>query len=312
MDYKDYYQALGVSKTAGSDEIKKAYRKLAVKFHPDKNPGDKQAEEKFKEVSEAYEVLKDPEKRKKYDQLGKDWRHYQQTGGRPDDFDWSQFGGTGGGGQYTFQGDFSDLFGQGGFSDFFQNIFGGGFSGEPGGRRQAASFRGQDYQSAMEISFDDAYHGTSKIINLNGQKLRIKIKPGIEDNQTLKLKGKGSPGPGGGPAGDLYLKVHVAPSTKYTRKGDHLYADLFLDIYTAILGGKITFNTMKGNVNISIAKGTNAGKTLRVKGKGMPKYENQEQFGDLYLNVQLKLPENLSEKELELFKQLRDIYQSER
>ena len=308
MEYKDYYKIIGVSKSASADEIKKAYRKLAKKYHPDKNKGDKAAEDKFKEVTEAYEVLKDPEKRKKYDQLGSDWKKYEQSG-RAGGFDWTQYAGRPGGGGQTFHFEnMEDIFGSGGggFSDFFNTIFGGGFTGQQT-RRRARPSKGQDYRSKMNISLEDAYLGTTGILNVNGDKLRIKIQPGVKNEQTLRLKGKGGSGTGGGPSGDILIKVHVGKNASFERKGDDLHTELPVDLYTAVLGGKISLRTLQGSVNINITQGTPSDKVLRLKGKGMPIYGKTGQYGDLYVKLKIKTPTDLSKEELELFKKLQEI-----
>ncbi|PSR05570.1 MAG: molecular chaperone DnaJ [Bacteroidetes bacterium SW_11_45_7] len=318
MEYKDYYKILGVSRNASQDEIKKAYRKLAVKYHPDRNPDDKQAEEKFKDISEAYEVLSDPEKRKKYDKLGSRYKEYEQAG-QAGDFDfsqWANMGGAPGGGrtytQYTTQ-DFEDLFGGGGFSDFFETIFGaGGFGGSSfGGRRRSggAGFgggapKGQDLKAQMDIALREAYEGGTKQFEVNGQKLRITIKPGIKDGQELRLKGKGGPGPRGGQNGDLYLTINIKDGKEYTRKGADLYKRLPVDLYTAVLGGKTTVHTLKGDMKVNIQPGTQNGTKLRLKGAGMPLYGRTDQYGDLYLTIQVRIPEKLSQKEKEFFEEL--------
>lgn len=316
MDYKDYYKTLGVSKTASQEEIKKSYRKLAVKYHPDKHKGDKAAEEKFKEISEAYNVLGDPEKRKQYDQLGANWNQYQRAGGDPSGFDWSQYARQRGGGQrqYEFQGDFGDFFsgggGGGGFSDFFQNMFGGGFGQAQGGRQsRAAGFKGQDYQASLAISLEEAYSGTTRSFTVNGKQLRIKLKPGIENGQTLKLKGKGGPAPQGGQAGDLYLTIEVAEHPLFRREGKDLYTTVTVDLYSAILGGKITVPTLSGPVKLSLAPYTPNEKVLRLRGKGMPEYGQPAVQGDLYVTVKVELPQQLSAEEEELFRQLKDLKQ---
>lgn len=299
MEYRDYYKILGVDKSASQDEIKKAYRKLAVKYHPDKNPGDKEAEKRFQEINEANEVLSDPEKRKKYDAMGENWRHYQESGGRTGGFDWSQYASPGGG--FTFEGDASDFFGQEGFSDFFSSFFGGG----RGRTRGRASFKGQDYQVEMELTLEEAYHGTSRILQLNGQKIRIKIKPGISDGQVLSIKGKGGAGVNGGPAGDLLVTVHVLPHPLYIRQGDDLEQNITISLYTAVLGGTATAETLTGKVNFKVPAGIQPGKTLRLKGKGMPVYNEPGRYGDLLLRIDISVPMNLSEEEKELFRKLK-------
>ena len=330
MEYKDYYKILGVSKNASQEEIKKAYRKLAVKYHPDKNPDDKKAEERFKDIAEAYEVLKDPEKRKRYDELGANWKYYQQQGAGAEGFDWSKFGGRRGT-RVEFEGDLGDLFGGGGFSDFFNSFFGGFGTGNTGrsqfrsgpshggpshggpsyggpfGSSSGFGAKGQDLESQMSISLEEAYQGVTKILNVNGNQLRLTIKPGIRDGQTLRLKGKGGPGVNG-TAGDLYLKINVSSNATFERKGDDLYVDLPVDLYTAVLGGKANVKTLKGVVSVNIPKGTENGKTLRLKGLGMPNYENNHVFGDLYAKVSVQIPKNLSEEEINLFKQLKQLH----
>lgn len=308
MEYKDYYKVLGVAKTAAADEIKKAYRKLAVKYHPDKNPNNKSAEDKFKEINEAYEVLGDPEKRRKYDELGENWKYYEQ-GGRPaEGFDWSQYaGGSGGRGRTYTTGDFDE----GSFSDFFENIFGrGGFGGGAArGRTQAR--KGEDYRVEMEISLEEAYHGTTRQININGQTLEMKIRPGTHDGQVLRLRGKGGAGRNGGGNGDVYITVHVPKHPHYEVKGDDLYCEVPVDLYTAVLGGKALVRTLKGTIRIDIAKGTQNGKLLRLKGMGMPKFGKSSEHGDMYAKVHVQLPEKLTDKETELFTQLANLKRSD-
>lgn len=296
MDYKDYYKVLGVSKSAKPEEIKKAYRKLAVQYHPDKNPGDKKAEETFKEITEAYDVLGDVEKRKKYDELGENWNRYQQQGGPSEGFDWSQWQ-SGDGGSYSYS---SGDFGSGGFSDFFESIFGGGF----GRSRSSGPQSGRDYEAEINLSLEDAYQGTSTQLEANGEKLKLSIKPGVREGQVLRIRGKGGPGANGGERGDIYLKVHVATHPHFERRGDDLYCEAPVDLYTAVLGGKATIRTLKGSIKIDIPKETDNGKHLRIKGLGMPVHGKDNTFGDLYARVHIVLPKQLSEQELELFRQL--------
>ncbi|WKN42438.1 J domain-containing protein [Tunicatimonas pelagia] len=307
MEYKDYYKVLGVSKTASQEEIKKKYRKLAVKYHPDKNKGDKAKEEKFKEITEAYEVLKDPEKRKQYDELGANWKQYQQQGTNGG-YRGNPYAGRGGATQYD--GDFSDLFGDGGgFSDFFESFFGRGpgHTRDPRGRESGA-FKGADIQANVTITLEDAYEGGTRLINLNGNRLRLKLKPGIEDGQTLKIKGKGQPSIQGGPAGDLYLTVEVARHPYFKRKGHDLYSTQEVDMYTATLGGKVEIKTLKGStVSVTIPKGTDSGKVLRLKGLGMPVYQKKEQTGNLFVEVKIVTPKNLTKEEEELLKKLQKL-----
>ena len=300
MDYKDYYSVLGISKSATKAEIKKAYRNLAKKYHPDKTNGNSALEEKFKEISEAYEVLSHDENRKKYDELGANWKNQQQAGGSGG-FDYSQYyANTGGqGGHQSFEGD-PEM-----FSEFFNNIFGGGYS-RSGGRRQTAR-KGQNYMAEMDMTLEEAYHGGTRILNVNGKKLRIKTKQGTKDGQKIKLVGKGSPGLNGGPSGDLYITISIHPNPDFKRKGDNLYADLPLDLYTAVLGAKVEIPTLNGNVHMTIPKGTQGGKTLRLKGKGMPVYGSTSNFGDLYVKTSILVPTNLTDEEEKLFVKLKDL-----
>lgn len=304
MEYKDYYKILGVEKTASQADIKKAYRALAKKYHPDKNKGDKTAENKFKDISEAYEVLGDKDKRTQYDQLGANWRQFQH-GGRPGG---GQYQGYGGGG--FSQEDINEMFGGGaggGFSDFFQQFFGGGggFGQAAGGRTRA--HKGHDYQAEMEISLEEAYNGTSRLITTDKQQLRITTKPGVADGQTLRIKGKGGPAAAGGESGDLYIKVLIRPHPTFKRKGDDLYTDLNLDMYTAILGGETHVDTMSGKIKLKIPAGTQSGKSLRLRGKGMPHYGKPDQHGDLYVKINVVLPTDLSSEERSLLEKLRDL-----
>jgi len=314
LNFKDYYKSLEVSKTATTDEIKKSYRKLARKYHPDVNPGNKAAEEKFKEISEAYEVLSHAENRKKYDELGADFKKYEQAGhAGGGGFDWSKYAQQqqgGGGQQYQYQGG-EDAFGGGGFSDFFESIFGGsfggGFGGSSGSNRQRSQVsKGQDYSSEMEISLPEAYSGTSRIINVNGQQLRIKVKPGIVDGQVLKLAGKGGPGARGA-NGDLYITIRIAPDATYKRKGNDLHKDEHIDLFTALLGGEMHIHTLDGDIKMNIPAETQNGTVLRVKNKGFPIYDQPETFGNLYLKIKIDLPKNLSDKEKELVKELKEL-----
>ncbi|MEJ7828942.1 MAG: J domain-containing protein [Segetibacter sp.] len=299
MDFKDYYKILGVSKTATEDEIKKAYRKLAVTYHPDKNPNNKAVEEKFKEINEANEVISDPEKRKKYDELGEDWKHYQQSGGKQG-FDGFKHGNGGNHHQYSQGEQFNDQ----NFSDFFETIFGERFGGS---QSKQHSYKGQDYKAKLDISLEEAYSGTTRQLTLEVQKLEMKIKPGVKHGQVLRLKGKGSKGTNGGEDGDLYITVYVADHPHYKREGDDLYADIELDLYTAILGGQTLIKTLRNAVKMNITKETENGKMLRLKGMGMPKYGKENEYGDLYAAVNIIMPKNLSSKEVDLFRELSTI-----
>jgi curved DNA-binding protein len=309
MDFKDYYAILGVAKTASQDEIKKVYRKLALKYHPDKNPGNKESEEKFKQISEAYDVLGDPEKRKKFDEIGENWRNYQQRGNAREGFDWSKYAGSGAGGrrQYTYTN--QEGFDESDFSDFFESIFGGGGGGSRRGRSTRQQ-KGGDYEAEIEITLEDAYNGSSREFEVNGKKIRIKLKPGTKDGQRIRLKGYGAPGVGGGTNGDLYINISINPHPLFKRIEDDLHLDVNVDLYTMVLGGKIKIQTLKGMIRMDIPKETENGKVLRIKGMGMPKYDNEKIFGDLYAKVNVILPKHLSQKETELFQQLAKLHLS--
>ena len=314
MEYKDYYKTLGVAKTASASEIKKAYRQLAVKYHPDKTKDNKVAEEKFKEVTEAYEVLKDAEKRKKYDELGANWKMYEQqaANGRGRGAYGSPFGG--GRTQQEFSEEYSDLFGSGGFSDFFESFFGGaspGGAGRPYGQSTGYATKGQNHQASITIPLSHAYQGVTPVIKVGGKRIRIKLKPGIEDGQTLKIAGKGGESIQGGPAGDLFLTINIEPHPTITRKGDDLYTEVPVDVYTAMLGGKTTVETLTGAVAITIPAGTDNGKVLRLKGLGMPNYNHKDRSGNLYATVSLTTPKDLSEEEVTLIRKLQLLRQKE-
>jgi curved DNA-binding protein len=305
MEYKDYYKTLGVNKNASAEEIKKAFRKLAVKYHPDKNAGNKQAEEKFKEINEANEVLGDPEKRKKYDTLGENWKSYERTGANPNDFDWSQFTQRRGGSrQYEAETEFD--FGGSGFSDFFEQIFGRGF-GKSNRSNTGRTVRGADYRLDINITLEEAYSGTVRQFETDGEKLQIKLKPGMYAGQQLRIKGKGGRSGHNGQRGDILAFVHVTPHPHFLRKGDDIYCDIPVELYTAVLGGKAAIRTLKGLINVDIAKGSETGAVPRLKGLGMPKYDKPVMFGDLYAKVKIMMPKNLSAKEIELFKQLAEL-----
>ena len=309
MDYKDYYKVLGVEKTATPEQIKKAYRKLARQHHPDVNPNDKSAEQKFKELNEANEVLSDPEKRKKYDQFGADWQHYQQQpgggagrGGQPGGgFDWSQYtqgqGGQGGGGNPFGEGeDFSDFFGS-----LFGNTGGSSSGRRAGGARPGA---GPDYQAELEMSLEEAYHGGLRTITVNGKNLRLTIAPGVTDGQTIRLRDQGGPGRQGGPSGALLITLRIRPDARYARTGDDLTQDVPVSVYKALLGGEQTVETLSGPVKIKLKPETANGTRLRLRGKGFPVYKKDGEFGDLYLRLTLTLPQQLTDPEKELIQQL--------
>jgi curved DNA-binding protein len=303
MDYKDYYQLLGVKRDASSKEIKSAFRKLARQHHPDVNPGDKAAEEKFKSINEAYDVLSDPEKRKKYDALGADWERYQQAGGQPGGFDYSQWAAQAGAGQpggtrYASPDDIADMFGSDDvYSDFFSTLFGGARA-RPSGPR-----RGSDYEHPLPISFDEAFHGTTRTLQMDGRRIEAKIPAGVRTGSRVRLSGQGGPGTGGGPGGDLFLSIEVEPDSRFERRGDDLYSDVPVDFFTAALGGEVRVPTPDGAVSLKLPPRTPAGQTFRLRGKGMPQLNGQGR-GDLYARVKLVLPDNLTDYELEALRTL--------
>jgi curved DNA-binding protein len=301
MEFKDYYKILGVDKNATKDDIKKVFRRLAKKYHPDKNPGDKASEEKFKEVTEANEVLSDPEKRKKYDQLGFNWKQYQNAGPEANyGYKNYQPGNQGGGTAYS--GNFDELFGNvGGFSDFFESFFGG----RPGSSKQSHPRKGKDYEASLSISLEEAYHGTEKEFIVDGKKIRIKITPGIEQGKKLRLKQQGSDGVSGGEKGDLYITINIENHFRFERKGNDLYCNLDVDLYTAVLGGKKHLKTLDGKtINVNIPPETESGTSFRIKEMGMNHNANSALRGDLFVKINVKLPKHLSAKEIELFKEL--------
>ncbi len=305
MAYIDYYKILGVDKDASENDIKKAYRKLARKYHPDLNPGDKEAEKKFKEINEANEVLGNPENRKKYDKYGEHWQHadeiekqraqqkqYQEAfGAETGGFDFSGFGGFGGGGY-----DESD------YSDFFQSMFGGGFAGRTG--RRNIKFKGQDIQARLHLNLRDVYTTQKHTININGKKIRISIPAGVKDGQTIRIKGLGGAGINGGPNGDLYITFAIDNDPQFKRVGNDLYTRHEIDLYTAVLGGETMVETMDGKVKLKVKPGTQCGTKVRLKGKGFPLYKQEGKYGDLYVTFNVKIPTNLNNKQKDLFEQL--------
>ncbi len=291
MAFIDYYKILGIDKKATDKEIKKAYRKLARKYHPDVNPDDKIAEKKFKEINEANEVLGSAENRKKYHQYGKDWKHAdefekvkqrQQYSGDP------YQGGT----RYYSEED---------FSDFFSSMFGGGPARSRAGN---VRFRGQDFNAELQLNLKEVYHTHKRTLTVNGKNIRLTIPAGVKNGQVIKIKGYGGKGINGGPNGDLYIKFSITNHSKFKRDEDNLYATIDLDLYKALLGGEITINTFNGKVKLIVKPETKNAIKVKLKGKGFPVYKKEGQYGDLYITYQIKTPTNLSGKEKELFKEL--------
>jgi curved DNA-binding protein len=293
MIYKDYYKDLGVEKTATSAEIKKAYRTLANKYHPDKTRGDKAAEEKFKEINEANAVLSDPVKRKKYDQFGADWKHYEEAGAQPGGFDWSKYTRGGQTGRTSTR-ESNATFTDENVNDLFELLFGQG-SGQRRASRGVA-IKGEDLEAETTLSLEEAYHGATRLIQLNGQTIKVTIKPGVADQQTLRIAGKGGSGFNGGPNGDLYLAVRIAPHPEFYRKGNDLRRDLHVELYTAVLGGKTQIKTLKGTVTVNIPKGTPNGKEPILRELGMPAYAKKKEFGDLLAKMYVVLSDPLPKR----------------
>lgn len=302
MEYQDYYKILGVDRSASSKEIKRAYRKLAQKYHPDRNPGDKRVENHFKKVNEAYEVLSDPEKRRKYDQLGSAWQDWQRAGHAPGGFDWARWQAQPGGAHVEY-GSAEDLFGEDTiFSDFFERIFG------EMGRAQTSPFSRvsvgqQDIEHEVEVSLEEAFLGGKRLLHVDGRRLDVKIPPGVKTASRIRIAGEGG-GMRGGTRGDLYLRIKVRPHTVFKRKGDDLRCTVETDLYTAILGGEVNVPGLKGSLRLAVPPETQPGRVFRLRGQGMPKLKQPDQRGNLYVELRVKLLENLSEKEKALYREL--------
>jgi curved DNA-binding protein len=297
MEFIDYYKILGVSKNATDEEIKKAYRKLARKLHPDINPNDKEAHAKFQQLNEANAVLSDPEKRKKYDKYGKDWEHGEEY----EKYQQQQR-------QHNNQQQTSYDFGGDDYSDFFSSMFGGGGTGNQ--RRSSVKYRGQDLNAQLQMDIRDAAKTEKKELNINGKSIRITIPAGIEDEQTIKIKGYGGEGYNNGPKGDLYITFSIINNTPFKRVGNDLYVNQELDLYSAVLGGEITITDFyNSKLKLKVVPGTQNGTKVRLKGKGFPIYKKEGEFGDLYVTYSIKIPTNLTEKERALFTELSQLNQ---
>jgi len=299
MAFIDYYKILGIDKSASEKDVKNAYRKLARKFHPDLNPNNQDAKDNFQKINEANEVLSDPEKRKKYDQYGKDWQHADEfEKQKQQQSQQSQSSGSRGGGG------FSGGASQGDFSDFFESMFGGSTGGGRG--RQQAKYRGEDYTTEIHLDLIDAYKSHKQTLTVNGTTIRITIPAGVENGQIIKIAGHGGPGENGGPNGDLYITFVVANHQSIKRLGNNLFCNVELDLYTAVLGGEITIDTLDGKVKLKVKPETQQGTKVNLKGKGFPVYKNEGQFGDLQITYSVRIPTNLTDKQKILFQELRD------
>src|SRR5512134_1376850 len=298
MDYKDYYKILGVERNASEDEIRKAYRKLAMQYHPDRNPNDKQAEERFKEINEAYQVLSDSQKRAHYDRLGSDYSNWQR-GGAPGDFNWGDYvSGYPGGGTRVNVEDFDELFGgAGGFSDFFRTIFGRGAEGMGTGTRTRTRQQPQGYQQELEITLEEAYQGTTRLLQTDGKQKQVRIPAGVRTGSKVRV-------PGVGPNGlDLYLIVDVKEDPRFERRGNDLHATASVDVFTAVLGGEAEVETLSGKVKLNIPAGTQPEQVFRLAGRGMPSLKNKDEKGDLYVRLKVQIPKYLSTKQRELLEE---------
>lgn len=318
MEYKDYYKTLGVSKTASAEEIKAAYRKLARKTHPDMNPNDPKAEERFKEINEAHQVLSDPEKRQKYDQFGSQWQQYRNSGGRPEDFNWSPWSQQQGGGstyRTMSQEEFSQMFGGGlgGFSDFFETLFGGsmgGFSSRSTTRQssQPRTRKAQDFEHPIDITLEEAYNGTQRTLTFeDGRRIEASIPAGVKTGARIRLSGQAGGQSANVKAGDLYLKVNILPHATFTRDGDDLRTTLPIDIYTALLGGEVSVPTMGKAVRLTIPEGTDTGKVFRLKDLGMPLLKEPRKHGNLYATVEVHIPPHLTRAEKDKFQEIKHM-----
>jgi curved DNA-binding protein len=318
MEYKDYYKILGVERNATQDEIKKSFRRLARKYHPDMNAGDKNAEERFKEINEANEVLSDPEKRQKYDQFGAHWQQYERAGGRPEDFNWDSWRSPFGGGTQTRQVSqeeleqmFGNIGGMGGFSDFFETLFGGA-TGTRGtgfrGQRVQRSRRGRDTEHTIEITLEEAHRGSNRILEWeDGRKIEAKIPPGVKTGSKIRLKGQGGMGVSGGQAGDLFLKIKVLPHPLFKRETNNLRTSVPVGLYDALLGGEVDVAAIDRKVKLKIPPETDNGKVFRLNGLGMPDLRNPDKKGDLLVKIDVKLPKNLTKEEKQRFHELRRL-----
>jgi len=302
MDFIDYYKLLEIDRSATKADVKKAYRRLARKYHPDLNPDNKEAQARFQQINEAHEVLSDPEKRKKYDEYGKDWKHADQfEEARKQQASSGRFGrGFGGAQSGSYSGNFEDDT----FSDFFEQMFGG--RARAGGAHRSAQFKGQDFNAELQLKLSDIYESRKQTITVNGKNIRLTIPAGVENGQTIKIKGHGGPGVQGGPKGDLYITFNIQNDTNFRREKEHLYSTEKINLSTAVLGGEIEVKTFNGKVKLKVKAGTQNDTRVKLRGPGFPKYKKEGEFGDLYIIYQIKMPENLNEEQRALFEELKN------
>lgn len=322
LDFKDYYNILGVSPQSDSKEIKKVYKNLAKKYHPDANPGNKEAEERFKEINEAYHAISDPAKRQKYDDLRTNYQQWQKHGGNNDSFDWSAWQGNPGSKSYSrtmSPEEFADLFGDrgysternfGGFSDFFSSIFGMGQSSNAEPEEFYSEILrkpqvGRDIQGEITITLEEAYHGTKRLIEVGNRRIETVIPKGIQDNKKIRLSGQGEAGIKGGNRGDLLLTVRILPHQTIFRDGDDLNVIQRIDFYTAVLGGETRINTFNGEIILKIPPKTQSGKSFRLKGKGMPVINQPGKFGDFYVKISIVIPDDISKEEINKLQEMK-------
>ena len=313
MDYKDYYGILGVAPNAEKKVIQQTFRKLARKYHPDVNPGNQEAEEKFKTINEAYQVLSDAEQRKKYDALRVQYQQWQQTGGRQGDFDWQNWSSQPGKGarvQYANPEDLEDLFGsESPYSDFFTSIFGQAGRGRKGNTRGVSSTprRGRDIEYEVDLTLEEAFHGADRLLEIDGHRIQASIPPGVRTGSRVRLSGQGEPGRNSGPAGDLYLAVHILPNKIFEREGDNLHLEIAVDIFTAVAGGETHVPTLERPLILKIPPRTNAGQSFRLRGKGMPHLGDVKTRGDLFALIRLVLPDPLTDQEVDSIRELASL-----
>ena len=293
MAFVDYYKILGIAKTATAKDIKKAYRKVARKYHPDLNPDNKEAEKKFKEINEANQVLSNTEKRKKYDKYGKDWKHGEE-------FEKAQKQQS----HHQSHSSRNQGYSEQDFSDYFSSMFGGQSASS---NQDSRRFKGQDFNAELHLNLKDVYETHKQVLTVNNSKIRLTIPAGVENGQVIKIIGKGGKGVNGGPNGDLYIKFFINNHSQFKREGNNLYASVDLDLYTAVLGGELTINAFKSKVKLKILPETLNGTKVKLKGKGFPVYKINNQFGDLIITYHIKIPTKLNDKERELFTELKKI-----